>query len=54
MVGVVTLSEVESILEVYSLEEILDENDLTIADALFFLVENKLVELPNVRPLGGS
>lgn len=42
---------IENYLETYSLEEILELNDLTEAEALYFLVERKFVSLPNPRPL---
>lgn len=40
-----------TILETYSLEDILELNDLTPEDALEFLVEEGLVELPEIQPL---
>ena len=43
--------EYDSILEVYSLEEILEMNDLTTEEVLQFLVEQKIVEVPDPRPL---
>jgi hypothetical protein len=46
-----TYKEIESILQTYSLEDILDYNELTEEDALLFLVEEEFVELPNVQPL---
>lgn len=46
-----TYSEVENILETYSLEEILDLNDVTVADVLYFLVQQRFVSLPNPRPI---
>lgn len=40
-----------TILEVYTLEEILELNDKTEEDCLEFLVEEKYVELPKIKPL---
>lgn len=40
-----------AILDVYSLEDILDLNDLTTEDCLSFLVENEFVTLPTITPL---
>lgn len=45
------LFEAESILEIYTLEEILDFNDLTEADALIFMVKEEFVDLPEPQPL---
>ncbi len=45
------LREAEDILEVYTLDEILDQNNLTEADVLVFLVEQDMVELPEPLPL---
>lgn len=42
---------VSTVLEVYTLEDILEFNDLTEEDVLLFLVENKFVTLPNPRPV---
>lgn len=40
-----------TVLETYSLEEILELNDLTLEDCLEFLVEEGYVELPDIKPL---
>jgi len=40
-----------AILDVYSLEEILEQNDLTTEDALEFMVEEEFVKLPDITPL---
>lgn len=40
-----------TVLETYSLEEILELNDLTAEDALEYLVEQGIVDLPDIRPL---
>jgi hypothetical protein len=45
------LREAETILEIYTLEEILDQNDLTEADVLCFLVKEELVFIPEPQPL---
>jgi hypothetical protein len=45
-----TYKEIESILQTYSLEDILDYNELTEEDALLFLVEEEFLELPDVKP----
>lgn len=45
------LSNIESLLDTYSLEEILELNDLTEADALLYLVKQGFLELPDPRPL---
>jgi hypothetical protein len=38
----------DKILDVYELEEILNENDLTFADVLKILYENGYIELPQL------
>lgn len=40
-----------TILETYSLEDILELNDLTPEDCLEFLVEEGYVDLPEIKPL---
>jgi hypothetical protein len=40
-----------TILETYSLQEILELNDLTEEDLLEYLVEEGMVKLPEIRPL---
>jgi len=42
---------IENILEIYSLEEILELNDYTLEDALYYLVENEFVTLPTPEPV---
>jgi len=44
-------SNIENILETYTLEEIFEYNQLEAADVLFFLVEERFVTLPEPRPL---
>ena len=46
-----TIKEIENILETYELTEIFERNDLTEADVLLFLVEQKFIQLPNPEPL---
>lgn len=43
--------EYRKILETYTLEELLEVNDLTEEDVLEFLVEEGYLELPEVLPL---
>ena len=43
--------EIEGVLDCYTLEEILEYNDLSLQDALLFLVEQEFLELPKYRPL---
>jgi len=45
------LNYISDILEVYTLEEILEQSDRTIEETLQFLVENKFVSLPEFQPL---
>lgn len=45
------LAEAEHLLETYELEEILNEQDLTLADALLYLVQTEFIERPRVTPL---
>lgn len=40
-----------TILETYSLEDILELNDLTAEDCLEFLVEEGYLSLPEIKPL---
>lgn len=40
-----------TILETYSIEDILELNDLTTEDCLEFLVEEGFVSLPEIKPL---
>lgn len=43
--------EVKGILETYTLEEILEYNDLSMEDALQFMVDEEFLELPRIKPL---
>lgn len=45
------ISEYSAILDTYSIEDILELNDLTTEDLLEFLVEEGFVKLPDIRPL---
>ncbi len=40
-----------TLLEVYTLEELLELNDKTEEDCLEFLVEEKFIKLPTIKPL---
>ena len=42
---------VERVLDTYSLDEILELNDISEADVLYLLLEEELVTLPNVIPV---
>jgi hypothetical protein len=43
-------TEIERYLDTYSLEEILNENDLTEEEVLTVLIDQEMVHLPNPRP----
>lgn len=43
--------DVEKCLDCYSLEEVLELNDVTAVDALYFLVKEEFLELPEPEPL---
>lgn len=45
------MSVYKNALELYSLEDILEYNDITPEDALEFLVEQGYVNLPEIEPL---
>jgi hypothetical protein len=47
----VNIQKIESILEVYTIEDILELNDLTVADALLLLHEENIIVLPDPKPL---
>lgn len=47
----VSYKEIESILQSYSLEEILEYNDVSPEDALEFLVDEEFIKLPAIKPL---
>ena len=46
-----TYTEVESILQTYTLEEIFELNNLTEEEILYFLIEQEFVELPKIMPV---
>lgn len=48
------MTEIERILDTYSLEEIFQLNGLTEEDVLTFLVEQNFVSLPDPRPVDVS
>jgi hypothetical protein len=48
---VLEYSDTEKVLQIYTLEEILEHNDLTEIDLLDLLLENDLIRLPLVLPL---
>ena len=43
--------DVIAALEIFTLDEILEHNDLTVEEALVALVREGLIELPEVRPV---
>lgn len=45
-----TYEEIEKVLQTYSLDDILELNELTDTDVLYFLVEEEFVTLPNPKP----
>lgn len=45
------LSVIERVLQTYTLEEILELNEITEEEALLSLVNSKLVKLPNPSPV---
>ncbi len=44
-------SKLENLLEVYTLEEILEYNDITVEELLEMLLETGYIKLPEVEPL---
>jgi hypothetical protein len=48
-----TLQKAKELLEVYSLTDIIEENDLTEEEVLVALSEQGLIQLPEVQPLEG-
>jgi hypothetical protein len=47
----VKLQEAEHLLDTYTLEEILNLNDLTEADALLYLINTEYISAPEITPL---
>lgn len=45
------LLDIEKFLETYTLEEILELNELTEADALYFMVKEEFIQLPSIKPV---
>lgn len=45
------MTEVSTALEVYSLEEILELNDITAEEVLIYLVEERVIKLPDIHAL---
>jgi hypothetical protein len=41
----------EHILDIYSLEDILEYNDITTEEALEYLVNQEFIKLPEIQPL---
>jgi hypothetical protein len=46
-----SVEELENILEVYTLEEIAELNDLSPSEVLQFLVDQEFIELPEILPI---
>jgi hypothetical protein len=45
------LTDCSAALEAYTLEEILNLNDMTEEDVLIYLVEERIITLPEIKPL---
>jgi len=45
------LTDYAAVLDVYTLEELLEHNDITTEECLEYLVETRFVKLPEVEPL---
>lgn len=45
------LTDYAAILDVYSIEDLLDLNDKTTEELLIFLIEEGYIDLPAIRPL---
>ena len=46
-----TLEDIEHILETYTIEDILELNDLSPSDVLYYLSETDYIELPTPEPV---
>ena len=46
-----TLKEVEKLLELYTLEELLENSEYTLAAIITHLLTERLIEYPDVSPL---
>jgi hypothetical protein len=44
-------SEVEKLLQTYTLEEILEINEITEEEVLYFLLKMKFLKVPNPEPI---
>jgi len=45
------IDEIKSLLEIYTLDDILEHNDITLEEALAILVEEGKIVIPEVRPV---
>lgn len=45
------ITDYAAILDVYSIEELLELNDLTTEELLIFLITEKFIDLPEIQPL---
>lgn len=45
------IDKIDDILNVYGFQEILELNDLTVAEALYIMWTEGMIELPDVRPV---
>jgi hypothetical protein len=45
------LTDYAALLDVYTLEEILELNDMTTEELLIYLVEEKIISLPEIQPI---
>lgn len=43
--------DAEHILETYSIQELLEINELTEVDLLIYIVEQEFIQLPSVKPI---
>lgn len=43
--------DVSAALEIFTLEDILEHNDLTVEEALVALIREGIIELPDIRPV---
>ena len=48
---IVNLEKIENYLETYTLEEVIEANDLSTAEVLLFLLEEEFLYLPDPEPL---
>jgi hypothetical protein len=47
----VLIEDVEELLETYEFEEVLYQSEVTLSEALLFLINEGVVEMPKVRPV---